>query len=158
MSSGHITKSGWNQERPHSLVIACSDGRLQENLDDFLHRGLGITHYDRLYAPGGGGALAASGSSLMRPEQFRRECRFLLQAHFIEDLYVIFHGPAADGPDEAVCGDYVRKMPGATAQQLRAQQDKDATILKRLDWGTDVALHTYRCEVRGDHRIQFVEI
>jgi hypothetical protein len=97
---------------------------LQENLDDFLHRGLGITHYDRLYAPGGGGALATS----------------------------------ADGPAEAVCGDYVRKMPGATAHDLREQQNKDAAILKRLDWGAGVALHTYRCEVRGDHRIQFVAI
>src|SRR5215210_1016436 len=28
----------WTPERPHTLVVACSDGRLQEQTDDFLHK------------------------------------------------------------------------------------------------------------------------
>jgi hypothetical protein len=158
MANIHLTRTSWNQERPHALVIACSDGRLQENLDDFLEHGLGITHYDRLYAPGGGGALVSSGVELLRPDQFRRECRFLLAAHGIQDLYLIFHGPAEDGPEEAVCGDYRRKLPRATFAALRQRQMQDADELKGLDWGTAVRVHTYRCEVTGDERIQFVKL
>ncbi|CAG0960358.1 hypothetical protein GPROT1_00763 [Gammaproteobacteria bacterium] len=158
MANIHLTRTSWNQERPHTLVIACSDGRLQENLDDFLEHGLGITHYDRLYAPGGGGALVSSGVELLRPDQYRRECRFLLAAHGIQDLYLIFHGPAEDGPEEAVCGDYRRKLPRATLAGLRQRQAQDADELKGVDWGTAVRVHTYRCEVTGDDRIQFVEL
>jgi hypothetical protein len=155
----HLTRDDWNRQRPESLVIACSDGRLQENLDDFLHEGLGITHYDRLYAPGGAGALASrSGAELLRPGQFLRDCQFLLRSHGIQSLFLIFHGPAADGPAEAVCGDYRRKLPGATLAELRQRQEEDAAELKRLDWGAGVRVHAYRCEVRPDNRIQFVEI
>ena len=155
----HLTGPAWNRQRPEALVIACSDGRLQENLDDFLHGGLGITHYDRLYAPGGAGALASGGSvELLRPDQWLRECRFLLGAHPVHDLYLIFHGPAEDGPEEAVCGDYRRKLPRATMAELRRRQQEDAAGLKRLDWGRAVRVHAYRCEVRADNRIQFVEL
>ena len=154
----YLTRTGWNHDRPHALVIACSDGRLQENLDDFLEHGLQITHYDRLYAPGGGGALVSTGVELIRPEQFRRECRFLLAAHGIQDLYLIFHGPAEDGPEEAVCGDYRRKLPRASLAMLRQRQSQDADELKGVDWGTAVRVHTYRCEVTADDRIQFIEL
>jgi hypothetical protein len=154
----HPIRSGWNTERPHALVIACSDGRLQENLDEFLHAILGITHYDRLYAPGGGGALASTGIELLRPDQFRRECRFLLAAHGIQDLYLIFHGPTENGPEEALCGDYRRKLPLATVAKIRKRQEEDAAELKRIDWGSPVRVHTYRCEVTADDRIQFVEL
>jgi hypothetical protein len=158
MANVHLTPSDWNRQRPESLVIACSDGRLQENLDDFLHRGLGITHYDRLYAPGGAGALASRGGELLRPGQFQRECQFLLRSHAIRDLYLIFHGPAEGGPEESLCGDYRRKLPSATTTEFRKRQEEDADELKRVDWGSAVRVHTYRCEVRGDNRIQFVAL
>jgi len=160
MATPYVTPSGWNRQRPAALVIACSDGRLQENLDEFLHRGLGIAHYDRLYAPGGAGALASrSGSTeLLRPGQFQRECQFLLRAHGIAELFLVFHGPAEDGPEEALCGDYRRKLPSFSASQYRKQQDEDARELKRIDWGSAVRVRAYRCEVRADNRIQFVEL
>ena len=158
MDDIHLTRAGWNSQRPQALVIACSDGRLQEHLDDFLNQGLGITHYDRLYVPGGAGALAFSGVELIRPDQVRQECRFLLTAHAIRHLYLIFHGPADDGPEEALCGDYRRKLPWASVAEVRQQQAADAVELKRISWGPEVRVHTYRCEVRGDNRIQFVSV
>ena len=158
MGNVHLIRTSWNEQRPQALVIACSDGRLQENLDDFLHTSLRIAHYDRLYAPGGAGALVSSGVELLRPDQFRRECRFLLGAHAIQHLYLIFHGPAEDGPEEAMCGDYRRKLPRATLTAIRKRQAEDAIELKRIDWGSPVDVYTYRCEVRGDNRIQFVEV
>jgi hypothetical protein len=130
---------------------------MQENLDDFLSSELGIEHYDRLYIPGGGGALAASGMELLRNDRFRQECRFLLEAHAVEQLYVIFHGPTEDGPEEALCADYRRKFPWASMAELADQQARDAIDLKRMDWGNGVQLFVYRCEIRGDNKVQFVE-
>ena len=154
----HLTRSDWNKQRPRSLVIACSDGRLQENLDDFLHHALGITHYDRLYAPGGGGALATSGFDYVRADHFRRECRFVLEAHSVQDLFLIFHGPAEGGAEEAVCADYRRKLQWASGAEIRQQQEQDVTEVKAIDWGIAVHIHTFRCEVRADNAVQFVSL
>jgi hypothetical protein len=156
MSQVYSTPSPWNSQRPQTLVIACSDGRLQENLDAFLHRSLGITHYDRLYAPGGGGVLAPGGYEHMRADHFCQECRFLLRAHSVKDLLLIFHGPAEDGPDEAACADYRRKMPGASMAELRRQQDEDARAARAIDWGIAVQVQAYRCEVTASQAVQFV--
>src|SRR4026209_2489832 len=59
----------WLPDRPSTLVIACSDGRLQEATDEFLAHHLQVTRYDRFYVPGGAGALAASGRDFLRAQQ-----------------------------------------------------------------------------------------
>src|SRR5687768_1561090 len=100
----------WNDERPRVLVVACSDGRLQEITDEFLLRVGGITCYDRLYVPGGIGALSASGRDFMRAQQLQQECKYLVQLHRVEHVIALFHGPAPDGPTDAVCADYRRKF------------------------------------------------
>ena len=68
----------WARVRSRTLVVACSDGRLQGATDAFLADELGLTDYDRLYIPGGGGALAASGLDFIRAQQLRGECRYLV--------------------------------------------------------------------------------
>jgi hypothetical protein len=62
----------WAPDRPHTLVIACSDGRLQEQTDAFLTHQLGLAGFDRVYVPGGGGALASSGRDFIRAQQLRQ--------------------------------------------------------------------------------------
>src|SRR5688500_14161225 len=119
----------WEPDRPRILVAACSDGRLQEATDAFLAGALGIRQYDRLYLPGGGGALSASGSYFLRAAEVRRECRLLIEAHAVEHLLLLFHGPAAGGPPEAVCADYRRKHSWQRPDQVRAQQDTDVRDL-----------------------------
>src|SRR5262245_2012837 len=109
-------------ERPHVLVVACSDGRYQIALDDFLRNHLGITDYDRMYVPGGPGALASSSLSCFRGDQFRQDTAFLIERHGVERIVLIFHGPLLkDGPIEAVCADYDRKMPFASPSEIHAQ-------------------------------------
>ncbi len=150
----------WNRMRPNILVVACSDGRLQENLDDFLQGHLGITHYDRLYLPGGPGALASSGIEFMRSDAARRECHFLVEAHNVEEVILIFHGPAEDGPEEAVCADYRRIFPRYNAAQVRAMQEKDALEILRagFGWQRTVNVRIFRCEVNAADGIQFVAL
>ena len=139
----------WEPPRPRVLVIACSDGRLQEATDAFLARALDIRQYDRLYLPGGAGALSASGRDFMRAYELRRECRFLIAAHDVEQVVLLFHGPAPDGPPEAVCADYRRKQPWAKPADIRAQQEADVRDLlgRREEFAGAARLSTYRIEV-----------
>ena len=139
----------WNPDHPRALVVACSDGRFQQNLDDFLQNHLNLSRYDRLYTPGGPGALASSGVEFLRSDSFKRECVFLVEAHQIEDVFLIFHGPAEDGPDSALCADYKRLFPRMTAPEIRQQQESDAREILRggFGWRQSVRVHILRCEV-----------
>jgi hypothetical protein len=156
----YVSNKRWNLKRPQSLVVACSDGRLQEQVDEFLQNNLGIVQYDRLYLPGGPGALASSGFDLLRSNQHQKEFEFLIRAHEIEEVIMLFHGPSENGPSEASCADYARKLPRATAQQLRQQQEEDAKDILRSGWirKLEVQLHFFRCEVRHDQLIQVVRL
>src|SRR6476619_4532237 len=150
----------WDPERPRVLVAACSDGRLQEATDAFLARALGVRQYDRLYVPGGGGGLASSGAHFLRARELRRECQFLVDAHGVEHLILLFHGPAADGPAEAVCADYRRKHPWYRPDQVRAQQDADVRDLlnRRDEFAGSAQLSVYRIEVTATGELAVVTL
>lgn len=148
----------WNSQRPGTLVVACSDGRLQENLDEFLGIHLNVVHYDRLYIPGGAGGLASSGMQFSRAELYRQECSYLITEHSIKQLILLFHGPASDGPPEACCVDYKRKLFSHSVEKIRAEQERDAASI--LSTGFDheikVGILVFRCEVGKDNNIQYV--
>lgn len=152
------TSRPWSDELPGTLVVACSDGRIQEEVDEFLRSHLAIRHYDRLYVPGGAGALATSGGEFLRADRVRRECRFLITAHEIERVILMFHGPTADGPAEAVCGDYRRRQPMSSPAAIRRQQERDAEQIVRDRMVAGVQLEIYACEVAGDGLVRFVRL
>ena len=156
--SAYVSKASWTPERPRALVCCCSDGRLQQATDEFLQSYLKISDYDRFYAPGGPGALTPGGYEFLRATQYRDDLAFLVRAHKIEDLVLIFHGPAPDGPDEAVCAYYKRVLPHAGAAGVRAQQTQDLADLRVHldDLRLSVRTRAYRAEVLADKRIQFV--
>ena len=147
----------WTVERPHTLVVACSDGRLQEATDAFLGRELGLTQFDRFYVPGGGGALASSGRDFIRAQQLRRECAYLIELHSVARVVLLFHGPAANGPAAAVCADYRRKMAWASPDIIHARQRQDSSELidRRDEWAGQAAVVSYRCDVHGGGEITF---
>lgn len=150
----------WSPDRPHTLVIACSDGRLQEQTDDFLHNHLGLKGFDRFYVPGGGGALASSGRDFLRATQLRHECAYLIELHEISRVILLFHGPSPTGPAQAVCADYKRKMPWASPGMLRDQQKRDAAdlIQRRDEWAGKSDVVAYLCEIDASHDIAFAEL
>jgi len=150
----------WITERPHTLVVACSDGRLQEQTDAFLTHQLGLTGFDRFYVPGGGGALASSGRDFIRAEQLRRECQYLIRLHEVSRVILLFHGPAISGPPESICADYHRKFPWGTPEMVREQQARDAIDLieRSTEWALDAVVSAYRCEIDADHRLAFVQL
>jgi hypothetical protein len=141
-------------------VVACSDGRLQEQTDAFLTSRLGLAGFDRFYVPGGGGALASSGRDFIRAEQLRRECAYLIGLHEVSRVILLFHGPAISGPPEAMCADYHRKFPWASVETVREQQARDAIelIQRRTEWAHAATVSAYRCEIDAQHRLAFVEL
>jgi len=145
----------WEERRSDTLVVACSDGQFQENLDAFVCDHLGITQYDRLYVPGGAGALCSSGIEFTRAHQVRKECTFLISAHAITRAVLMFHGPLPGGPDTAVCGDYRRKLPGRSAADIRRQQEHDAREILRAGLGPGVRVELLRYEVGADGVVRF---
>lgn len=156
----HEPNLHWSPQRPKALVIACSDGRLQEATDAFLAREFQITRYDRFYVPGGGGALTSSGADANRATQMCAECRYLVDLHAVQRVIALFHGPAANGRIEAACADYRRKLPWAKLEQLRAQQEQDAIelIARRREWAGDAGILLYRCEVDPAGELEFVNL
>ena len=150
----------WSPDRPSTLVIACSDGRLQEATDEFLAHHLQVTRYDRFYVPGGAGALAASGRDFLRAQQIRRECRYLVDLHAVRHMVLLFHGPTTDGPIAAACADYRRKLPWASVAELRGRQERDAEDLSRTrdEWAGTAAVAMYRCEVDSRGVIRFADL
>jgi len=150
----------WNQNRPHILVVACSDGRLQRSLDDFLNSRLGIMDYDRLFAPGGPGALARSAEEPLRSNQYFNELQFLANIHGVERIVLVFHSAAPGGPEQSVCGDYRRLWPLFTAQQIAVKQEEDLhRVLKAIEQSfPTMQIYAYRAETLPDHHIQFVDL
>ncbi len=156
----YFSETPWNAARPRVLVIACSDGRLQQNVDEFLRNHLGVANYDRLYMPGGPGALAHSGSEFLRADQWRCESNFLIKVHELDEVILLFHAASCDGPLDANCADYNRKLPTMDANRCREQQDEDAkdVLLRVFGAHTNLKVQAYRAEVRTDGRVQFVDL
>jgi hypothetical protein len=150
----------WTPARPNALVVACSDGRLQEATDTFLAREFKITRYDRFYVPGGGGALTSSGTDPERAQRMCAECKYLVDLHAVRRVIVLFHGPSADGRIEAMCADYRRKLPWASLEDLRARQEADAADLlgRRREWASEAGVLIYRCEVDAAGSLVFVNL
>jgi hypothetical protein len=150
----------WSPSRPNALVVACSDGRLQEATDEFLAREFKITRYDRFYVPGGAGALASSSIDHDRAAKMCAECRYLVDLHQCKHVVLLFHGPAISGRIEAACADYKRKLPYAPVAELRKQQEIDAADLmgRRREFSGDAEVLIYRCEVDPAGRIEFVNL
>lgn len=151
----YSTETQWNSDRPHVLVVACSDGRLQEPLDAFLTGALGVSHYDRLYLPGGPGALSGAGMEYMRASRVADELKFLIEAHKIDDVILMYHGPGEDGPEEALCADYRRIYPRHDPQRIREQQVSDTKEILAGPLRNFPAdhVHPYRMEVNGKRNI-----
>lgn len=150
----------WNQERPRILVVACSDGRLQQSLDNFLKNHLGITDYDRLFAPGGPGALARASEEPLRSNHHFGELRFLADIHGVQRIILIFHSASPDGPEQSVCGDYRRLWPLFGIDEIAAKQEEDlqrvvAAIRRNLP---SLQIQAYRAETLPNYHVRFVDL
>lgn len=137
----------WDPTFPTTLLVTCSDGRVSCGIEEFVRETLGVTRFDQLVVPGGGGALAPSGPMAEGGTQPLDDARFLIEAHRTELVVLFFHGPGPDGPPDAVCGGYRRRLPDATPEEIREQQVADALAVIEQGFGPQVRAAAYRCDV-----------
>src|SRR6186997_30832 len=81
----------FTHERIGAAAIYCSDGRYNEQFDEFLHTRLELPRYDRLAIPGGAAALAGHFAAYREEDSLRDQLRFLIVAHELERIVLIAH-------------------------------------------------------------------
>ncbi|MEM8875262.1 MAG: carbonic anhydrase [Planctomycetota bacterium] len=78
-----------------AAAVYCSDGRIGEYVDDFMHNGLELPHYDRIAVPGGPAALIQRPESPLPHDRLLEELKFLIDGHGLQRLVLIQHDDCA---------------------------------------------------------------
>jgi len=87
-SHSFVSSLAFDGARIHAASIYCSDGRVGEQIDEFLHQGLHLPRYDRLAMPGGPACYAGG---LWEGHSAERQLDFLCRVHGLERLVLIAH-------------------------------------------------------------------
>lgn len=132
--------------RINAAAIYCSDGRIGDQVDDFLHVALGLPRYDRLACPGGPVALAGRAAAFWDTRGVEEQLRFLLRVHQLLQVVLVAHEACA----------YYGERLGIAEHRVEQEQRLDlasaASAVRRLDSGIAVAAFFAR---RAGARISF---
>ena len=85
----------FTEARIRAASIYCSDGRFGEQIDEFLHQGLGLPRYDRLAVPGGPACFSGTLSVFWEGHSGERQLEFLVRVHGLERVVLIAHAGCA---------------------------------------------------------------
>jgi hypothetical protein len=136
----------YEQARIHAAAIYCSDGRVGEQIDEFLHRGLGLPRYDRLALPGGPACLSGSLVTFLEGRAVEEALRFLIRVHDLHRVVLIAHEGCA----------YYRERLGVPDSSLLTEQRQDlekaVRVTRRLHDG--LAVDAFLARTQGT-RIRF---
>jgi hypothetical protein len=113
-------------ERIYAAALYCSDGRVGDQIDEFLHIGLGFPHYDRIACPGGPVALADRFQAFWDARGIEEQIRFLVQVHDVKTMVLIAH----EG-----CAYYARRLelpPDTIDAAQQADLRKATETVRRL--------------------------
>ena len=81
----------YERSRIHAAALYCSDGRIGEHFDEFLHTGLKLPRYDRLTLPGGPACLAGHPQAILEEQGIVDELKFLVEVHGLKRMVLIAH-------------------------------------------------------------------
>lgn len=131
----------FTHERIGAVAIYCSDGRYNEQFDEFLHSELGLPRYDRLVIPGGAGCLAGHIAAYREEEVLSEQLRFLIQTHGLSRVVLIAH---------EACGFHLKRLY-TPESALRARQAEDlAKAAARIrELATGIAVEAYHAGVQA---------
>jgi hypothetical protein len=115
MQQSYVSSRPYESERIYAAAVYCSDGRLGDHIDEFLHKGLGLPRYDRLACPGGPAALAGRLAASWESRSIEEHLRFLVRVHEIKRVVLLAHRGCA------YYAEYLR-IPGA---RIEAEQLQD---------------------------------
>lgn len=110
-----VSSVPYETERICAAAIYCSDGRVGDQIDEFLHHGLGFPRYDRVACPGGPVVLADRFQAFWDARGVEEQVRFLTQAHDVKTVVLIAH----EG-----CAYYARRLAIA-AELIEFEQKED---------------------------------
>jgi hypothetical protein len=116
----------FTHERIGAAAMYCSDGRYNEQFDEFLHQRLGLPRYDRVVVPGGAACLAGDIGAWRDEEAVAEQLRFLIVSHELERIVLIAHKG---------CGFYVKKLhvpEGSVRERQEADLHKAAERIRTL--------------------------
>lgn len=97
MAGAHSEKAAYCSNAPFkqraftSAAIYCSDGRFADQINQFLHVGLGLDGYDRLAIAGGPACFAGYFEAYREEEGAVSHLRFLTRLHKLSRLILISH-------------------------------------------------------------------
>ena len=132
--------------RIYAAAVYCSDGRIGDHVDDFLHNGLGLPRYDRVACPGGPVALSGRFQAFWDARGVEEQLRFLAQVHDVRTVVLIAH---------ANCAYYLKRLslpPNAVEAAQREDLAKATFTVNRLMPGATVRRYL---ATMSDAQIQF---
>jgi hypothetical protein len=91
MKTRFVSSLSYEPARIFAAAVYCSDGRLGDHVDDFLHQGLGLPRYDRVACPGGPVSLSGRLAAHWEARGVEEQLRFLAQVHEIRTVVLIAH-------------------------------------------------------------------
>jgi hypothetical protein len=146
-SPSYVSALPYEAARVFAAAVYCSDGRIGDHVDDFLHHGLGLPRYDRVACPGGPVALSGRFQAFWDARGVEEQLRFLAQVHDVRTVVLIAH---------AQCAYYLKRLAIA-ADRLDAEQREDlhkaAATVHRVMPGAEVKrymAHLSGVEIRFD--------
>jgi hypothetical protein len=86
-----VSSVPYEATRIRAAAIYCSDGRVGEHFDDFLHRGLKLPRYDRVALPGGPANLADHPQAHLQAQGVADELKFLVEVHGLRKVVLLAH-------------------------------------------------------------------
>ena len=90
-----VSSVPFEAERIGAAAVYCADGRYGDQMDEFLHLGLGFPRYDRLAVPGGAACLADHIQAMRERSALERQLRFLVEVHELSQVVLIAHQDCA---------------------------------------------------------------
>lgn len=111
------------EQRIGAAAIYCSDGRIGQQMDDFLHNALNLPRYDRLVVPGGPGCLAGHFVAYREEQALVEHLRFLCRVHEIERVVLIAHQH---------CAFYIDRLELTRATMLKQQVTDLSNAARRI--------------------------
>jgi hypothetical protein len=134
----YISPTPYNAERINAAAIYCSDGRIGDQVDEFLHHGTGFPRYDRLVCPGGPVALSGRLLALWDARGVEEQFRFLVEVHDIKTLVLVAHEGCA------YYGHRLRIPPERVEFEQREDFKKAVETVRKLAPGVAVQCYLAR--------------
>lgn len=116
----------YDENRIGAAAVYCSDGRMGEQMDEFLHQGLKLPRYDRVACPGGPACLSGRLMALWEARGVEDQLRFLIRVHQLKEVILIGHTSCAYYRDRLAIPE------PRLAPEQRADLERAALAVRRI--------------------------